>query len=168
MKQNIVYGLKHCFPALKKYDVTYLTIKVTVNYTILNKKTPSNLSQKLILGLTWLKDKSLDNFKDFVLKFYQEELVKKYFDLFPFAYPETYPINQIEYHKNSLIDEFTYQTYQNLEVYTKKWLNEHNQIFAWNHKNILDMINELKEQYPQLSSKDLTTIKQSIDYEFNV
>lgn len=134
-----------------------------IPYTILNKKTPSNLSQKLILGLTWLKDKSLDNFKDFVLKFYQEELVKKYFDLFPFAYPETYPINQIEYHKNSLIDEFTYQTYQNLEVYTKKWLNEHNQIFAWNHKNILDMINELKEQYPQLSSKDLTTIKQSID-----
>ena len=62
-----------------------------------------------------------------------------------------------------MIDEFTYQTYQNLEVYTKKWLNEHNQIFAWNHKNILDMINELKEQYPQLSSKDLTTIKQSID-----
>ena len=101
-----------------------------IPYTILNKKTPSNLSQKLILGLTWLKDKSLDNFKDFVLKFYQEELVKKYFDLFPFAYPETYPINQIEYHKNSLIDEFTYQTYQNLEVYTKKWLNEHNQIFA--------------------------------------
>lgn len=134
-----------------------------IPYTLLNKKTPSSLNQKLILGLTWLKDKSLDSFKNLVLKFYQEEPIKKYFDLFPFAYPDTYPINQIEYHKNSLIDEFTYQTYQNLEVYAQNWLNEHSQIFTWNHENILDMINELKEQHPRLSSKDIGTINQSID-----
>lgn len=134
-----------------------------IPYTLLNKKTPSSLSQKLILALTWLKDKSLDNFKKLCIKFYQEEPVKKYFDLFPFAYPNTHPINQIEYQENSLIDEFTYQTYQNLEIYVQAWLNEHRQIFTWNHENILDMINELKEQYPQLSSKDLVTLNQSID-----
>lgn len=134
-----------------------------IPYTLLNKKTPSILSQKIIVGLTWLKDKSLDSFKNFVSKFYQEDLIQKYFDLFPFAYPGTYPINQIEYQENSLIEEFAYQTYQNLEAYTQKWLNEHSQIFTWSHENILEILNELKEQYPQLSSNDLITLHQIID-----
>ena len=134
-----------------------------IPYTLLSKQIPCELIHQFMVGFNWLQDKSLNNLIELSKYIYHDDLIKKYFALFPFAYKNDFSIASLEYKENSIIDEYSFQTYQELEKHTTSWMNEHKEIFDWTQENIIEMINEIKSHHENLSSQDLSILKKIID-----
>lgn len=129
-----------------------------IPYTLLKTNETTNIAQKFIVCLKWIQDKSLNHFMDLLVTLYQAQDVYKYYSIFPHAFSNDFSISNITYKENALIDEFTFNTYKELEATTKMWIQEHAHLFNWTISDMEIMIEEIKKNHETLSQADLAIL----------
>lgn len=131
-----------------------------IPYTLLSNPKTSKFSKICIAMLNWLMDKSYASFLNLIHLVYRNKNVETYLQLFPHAYQSDFSIQDISYQENNLIDQMTFESYQQLERCTMDWMDAHHPIFTWDFSNVLEAMQEIQTLYPNLSTTDHAIIRQ--------
>lgn len=130
-----------------------------IPYTLLSNTKTSPLTLKFITCLKWIQNKSLSNFMELISRLYDDAYdVYKYYETFPNSFSNKHSILNLEYEENSLIDEYSFNTYKDLETKANVWISEHSYLFDWTINDIEKIINEIKEHHTALTSLDYSIL----------